>query len=935
MSSTSSRPATRLVVGALTLALLSCEGTLGEVSPSATAPRLEAFTPSQGPEGTEVSLTGSGFSGRVEDDAVSFAGVAAAVTSATTSTLTARVPVGARTGRVAVTVQGVTVTSTLDFTVTERLPDPVDPPEPPGTSGPSLSGFAPSQGPVGTEVVLSGGGFGATSAENAVAFAGVTAAVKAATASRLTVTVPAGATTGRVAVTVRGVTATSTSDFAVTAAPPGPVDPPGPPTSPAPSLRTFTPSQGAVGTEVTLAGGGFGATVAENTVTFAGVAAVVKAASATSLTVTVPRGARTGRVAVTVGDTTATSTTDFTVTAPPSGPRRVLERLDRGLVAVNLPQGKAFVSWRLLGTEPADVAFNLYRATDQGAPVKLNAEGPLATRTSWTDSGLDSSKTQTYTVKAVVGGVEEGTGASFVVPANTPVRQYLPIKLAPLASPSGGTYSVLHAYVGDLDGDGAYELLAKRLDSNRAPIVLDAYELDGTHLWRIDLGPNIETGNSSATSPVLVVDLDGDGKAEVVMKTGEGTVFGDGSRIGDTDGDGKTDYNSHDPNAMYQVLSGPEFISVVEGTTGKELARTDFIARGTSTDWGDDYGNRMNFIFATVAYLDGVHPSFVMSRGDGELDNPKALTATAWSYRNRSLTRQWTWTAKAFEGKLPQGQMLSDFHAIRAMDVDGDGKDELSWGGFTLKPDGTLLFATTLTHGDRFVIADIAPDRPGLEQYAIQQNNPTLLGAALTDARTGQVLQRYSIPALADVGRGDAAALLPGRRGLQTFNSSLAGLFDASGAQVSATSPWPSLSLWWDGDLLRESFDGIGANGYNPAIQKWDPVAGKLARLFTVYNDTGSYAVTCPYAGRPPLYGDLLGDWREEVVLETSDHSELRLYTTTIPTEYRMPTLMHDPAYRNTVNVKGYLQSTQVGYYLGDGMTFPVPPPNIATAPSP
>lgn len=613
---------------------------------------------------------------------------------------------------------------------------------------------------------------------------------------------------------------------------------------------------------------------------------------------------------------------------PPAN-ARIMERLGRGLVAVNLGNGKVFISWRLLGTEPSDAGFNLYRATGTAARSRLNTSGPLTGATCWTDTAVDTSQSSTYTVALVVGGAEEPAGATVVLPAGAPVRQYLPVKLAPLASSTGGTYSVFHAYVGDLDGDGEYELAAKRMDSNRGPIVVDAYKLDGTLLWRVDLGPNIETGNASATSPLLIADLDSDGRAEIILKTGEGTVFGDGARIKDTDGDGRTDYNSHDSAAMYQVLDGPEFVSVLAGTTGRELARADFIARGRSTDWGDDYGHRMNFIFATVAYLDGLHPSFVMSRGDGELDNPKALTAAAWRYQTGKLTLQWSWTAKAFEGKLPAGQMLSDFHAIRAMDLDGDGRDEVSWGGFALSPTGTLLYSTTLTHGDRFVIADIDPDRPGLEQYAIQQNNPSLLGAALLDARTGAVLKSYGLPALQDVGRGEAAAIVPGRRGLETWNSSIAGLFDASGAQVSSASPFPSLSLWWDGDLLRESFDGIGSSGYNPAIQKWNDATGGLARLFTVYNDGGPYAVICPYAGRPPLYGDLLGDWREEVVLETADHSELRIYTTTIPTTYRLPTLMHDPTYRNTVNVKGYLQSTQVGYYLGEGLTFPVPPPVI------
>jgi rhamnogalacturonan endolyase len=641
-------------------------------------------------------------------------------------------------------------------------------------------------------------------------------------------------------------------------------------------------------------------------------------------------GVAAGNATITARTADGGRTSSGTVTVASSGQAdgRIMERLDRGIVAMNTGKG-VFVSWRLLGNEPTGTAFNLYRKGGTGQAVLLNTSGPLTDRTNWTDTGAATSADNTYIVKTVNGGQEESVGESLVLSARTPARQYLPIKLASLTSTTGGTYSVLHAYVGDLDGDGEYEMVVKRVDSNRGPIVVEAYKLDSKLLWRVNLGPNIETGNSTATSPILVADFDGDGKAEVVVKTGEGSVFGDGTRIGDTNGDGKTDYNSHDSNDMYQVLSGPEFVSVLEGTTGKELARANFIERGKSTDWGDNYGHRMNFIFATVAYLDGVHPSFVMSRGDGELDNPKALTARAWNFRDGRLTQWWNWTAKNYENRLPAGHALSDFHAIRAMDVDGDGKDEISWGGFTLDSNGELLFSTVLSHGDRFIIADIDPDRPGLEQYAVQQNNTTLLGAALTDARTGEVLKTYHLTAKADVGRGEAAAIVPGQRGLQMWNSNIAGIYNARGDELNTAEPWPSLSIWWDGDLLRESFDGIGNEGHNPAIQKWNNSTGKLDRLFSIYNDGGSYAVICPYAGRPPLIGDILGDWREEVVLESADHTELRIYTTTIPTSYRMPTLMHDPAYRNTVNVKGYQQSTQVDYYLGEGMKFPVRPAQI------
>lgn len=595
-----------------------------------------------------------------------------------------------------------------------------------------------------------------------------------------------------------------------------------------------------------------------------------------------------------------------------SVPARQMERLDRGIVAVNQGNGKVYVGWRLLGTDPENIAFNLYRKTAGGSEVKLNST-PVTSSTNYVDTGVDATKDNVYFVKAVLEGKECDTGESYTLAANTAVRQYIPIKLKTL--PTG--YYTMHVNVGDLDGDGKYDYIVKRMNDDRSPVQVEAYKSDGTFLWRIDLGPNIDTYNTAMTSPLVVSDLNSDGKAEVLVKTGEGTRFGDGTLIGDTNGDGKTNYCDKSLTT-YQVLSGPEFISLVDGMTGKELSRADFIARGNVTDWGDNYGNRASFIFMTVAYLDGIHPSVVMSRGPGDV-----MKAEAWDFKDGKLVQRWKWDAK--NQILPAGKNFPDFHAIRAVDVDKDGKDEISWGGSMLDDDGKLLYATELTHGDRFVIGDIDPDRDGLECYAIQQNNPSLLGAALYDAGNGSMIKKMYMSAVGDVGRGDCADIDPNYKGMECW-STLENLYNCKGDAIGTEKSFPFLSIWWDGDLLREFFIGVDSNGFNAAINKWNYNTKVSSRLYSVYQE----GVKSTYAGRPPFYGDILGDWREEFILETTDNTELRIYTTTIPTEHRIYTLMHNPAYRNSVDVKGYLSSVYPDFYLGEGMKAPTVP-NIYT----
>lgn len=583
-------------------------------------------------------------------------------------------------------------------------------------------------------------------------------------------------------------------------------------------------------------------------------------------------------------------------------PRRIMENLDRGLVAV--PSGRGtFLSWRLLGTEyGSDIAFNVYKGGK-----RLNRK-PVTASTTYQD---DSRGGGTYTVRAVVEGREKRAGA----PALSFAGGHAEIPLAPV----DGDYTVQHAWPGDLDGDGRYELVVSRLATTRdRPDLLEAYSLTGKRLWRVDQGPGSYTqvGGNGANDPapaaisgstpiggyrnddnVTVHDLDSDGRAEVLVHTAAGTTFADGKKV------------EADSPAR-------QFVSVVDGETGTERTRRavpdDFTADGPS---GGHFG---------IAYLDGVHPSLVtklVTRVGAKRGSFRTLFQT-WDFDGRELTERWKYVADPQSG-------ATSFHQIRVVDVDRDGRDEIADGNYVVNSDGTLRYVVDgAGHGDRFHIADLDPDRPGLEGFAIQQSELGVVSAFpwyYYDAGTGERLTTGAHPqnpageADLDVGRGTAADIDPRHRGLEYWTSTAdvtapgAGVRSVRDGKVSTTTPSVNFRIWWDGDKGAELLD-------RTYVEKWDPESETSERIF---DPSG---VVPGARNATPFYGDILGDWREEILAETADHSALRLYTTTEPTGTRLYTLAHNPAYRLGWTVRGYLQSTFTDYHLGFGSRNPAKP---------
>jgi len=593
--------------------------------------------------------------------------------------------------------------------------------------------------------------------------------------------------------------------------------------------------------------------------------------------------------------------------------QRQMEYLDRGLIAVRTSGDSVYIGWRMLGTEGDEIAFNLYRRSGSEKPVKLN-KNPITESTNFVDVKANVKKNNSYFVKSVLNGKEQEESKPFILKANSLAKQYIEV---PLKTPEG--YTPNDISVGDLDGDGEYELVlhqtGRSIDTPSTGIsgipVFQAYKMDGTFLWEINLGRNIREG--AHYTQFMVYDLDGDGISEFACKTADGTIDGKGTVIGDSTKDWRNLDKSSGP--FYgKILDGPEYFTVFSGATGEALATHDYIPnRYPLNGWNghggnggsDSTGNRVDRFLACVAYLDGIHPSVIMCRGY----YGRSVLA-AWDWRDGKLTSRWVFDSK--DGENPYSGQGN--HNLSVTDVDGDRKDEIIYGSMVVDDDGSGLFSTGFRHGDAIHAGNLDISSQDIEVFGIHEieNSATGPGVAVFDAATGKVLFEGSMNK--DVGRGVAGDIYPANPGSEMWWSGSDGLFSMKGERIGEIPSSTNFLIWWDGDLSRELLDGNHIDKYN---------TGRIYTADGCTSNNGSKST-------PALSADLFGDWREEVIFRTTDNQNLRIYTTVIPTKHRIRTLMHDPQYRLAIATQNvaYNQPPNTGSYLGTDMEKP-PKPDI------
>ena len=655
---------------------------------------------------------------------------------------------------------------------------------------------------------------------------------------------------------------------------------------------------------------------------------------------------------------------------PTDTPVSQMEKLDRGLVVIpyNLFGGH-FVSWRLLGTDDANTTFELLK---NGEPVKSNIKQTTSVRIT---GGKATDKYQVVTYqngKMVDTTPEVSPWAKYYLevkldkPADGKTKPYTTtINKETVSFPDGQDYSYSpnDCSVGDVDGDGQYEIFVKWDPSNSKDnsqngvtgiVYIDCYKLDGTKLWRIDLGKNIRAG--AHYTQFMVYDFDGDGKAEMMCKTAPGSKDGEGNYVNQaaTDENIKAASNTKDwvSEGSGRINGGHEYLTVFEGMTGKAIHTVAYYpnrnAKATLSDaqgtfnWDDrsgkndlgSYGNRGERHLACVAYLAGAdkNPSGVFVRGYytysylWAVDFDGQQLKTRWLHSSDQKTTYRLMDANGNEQRLTGTACSSGLgrntmygngnHNLSCADVDGDGKDEIIFGSAALDDDGRMLYAVGFGHGDAIHLGDMLPDRPGLELFDIHEEKGDYAWD-LHDAATGEIIWKGGQKG-ADNGRGCAADIIASTRGYEFWsayggfdsNSRNQNPFNATtGEQAGTNKPSMNFRIYWDGDAQDELLDGTTITKYG----------GSTLGVGSTSNATSGQSNNSTKA-TPNLSVDLFGDWREELIVRNSTNDALNIYSTATPTDYRVPTLMHDHTYRMAIcwqNV-AYNQPPHLGYYLPD-----------------
>ncbi|GAB6165704.1 rhamnogalacturonan lyase [Thermostilla marina] len=517
------------------------------------------------------------------------------------------------------------------------------------------------------------------------------------------------------------------------------------------------------------------------------------------------------------------------------------------------------VLWRLLPSDSPETAFHVFRA--EGQKVRRLTQTPVRDVTYFVDRTAERGQRYGYFVQPVVGNTPgEASKQAFVTPTGE-TDAYVSI-------PVQGDYTFQKIGIADLDGDKALDFVIKQPNSNIDPYEkywqpspdtykLEAYRSDGTFLWRFDLGWAIERG--IWYSPYVVYDLDGDGKAEVAVKTGEGDP---------RDADGR-------------VQSGPEYLSILDGRSGKIVAQTDWPPREEMG--GYNYASRNQL---GVAYLDGKNPYLIVERG-----TYKVIIVRAYRFADGKLHLVWEWDNRN-AGAAYSGQGA---HWMHADDVDGDGKQEVVLGSAVLDDDGKELWSTGLGHPDHVYVGEIDPDRPGLEiYYGLERRQQEGNGMCLVEAATGKILWGYRGYTRHVHSFGMCSDIDPRYKGAECYSADTdeqkkyawSRLWSCKGEVISEAniSGFGPRTAYWDADPYRELIIGH-------TIQKWlgEPMPPKLE---------GSYVATI----------DLLGDWREEII--TTVPGEIRIYVTDVQPKGRRVTWLADAVYRmdTVMATMGYYQ---------------------------
>ncbi|MPZ21173.1 MAG: silent information regulator protein Sir2 [Luteitalea sp.] len=576
------------------------------------------------------------------------------------------------------------------------------------------------------------------------------------------------------------------------------------------------------------------------------------------------------------------------------------ETLDRGLVAVPTGQNEVYVGWRLLKTDPSNVGFNVYRSTAGQPALKLN-ETPVTESTNFVDRTAPLSRENAWSVRAVTEGSEQDASDAVRLLANAPTRPYVTMKLQ-------GDYSPNKIGIADLDGDGKLDFVVKQPGSSIDPgdsywrrstdtYKLEAYRNDGTLLWRKDLGWNIEMG--IWYSPMVVFDLNEDGKAEIALRTAPTDV----------------DYRDADGH----MLTGPEYLSILDGMTGSEITKVDWIARGNVADWGDETGNRASRHMVGVAYLDGKRPSIVVHRG-----TYTTMRVDTYNLVDGQLKKVWSWNGDDEDPQV-RGQGM---HGMKVADIDDDGRDELVLGAAALDDNGTLLWNTDLGHPDVVYVADVDPDRAGLEiAYGVEVRRKEN-GICLVEARTGKIIWGLQEPTTHIHDQGMLGDLDAGHPGMEFYGVEADGsqfwLHNARGERLGAEDLGgisPRALYWDDGPIKayipgRSRFRRPAGSRTQRAADRPRPRPSGVPERSRIVKYKGPQLGEIE--GRIVGLADIVGDWREEVV--TAVDGELRIYTTTIPATSRRVALMQDRVYRidTALQAMAYFYPPQVGGTLFD-----------------